>query len=204
MKTIELRRHTANDGDRLTAEGVRAAVEIGALLADRYDLLISSGAQRATQTLACFLAGSGKRFPAGVTVDDAFRSPIEDRWFAVAKQSGGGGLEAFLKADPSLVAEEAARFGSALRRVFNSLSDGGRALIVGHSPMHEVAVFGLTGQVISPVPRGAGVLVVQDGRKFRLVAGPSIFLADMVSSAQPADLAGSAEPPVAQGPKAKR
>jgi broad specificity phosphatase PhoE len=180
MKTVELRRHTASDGDRLTPEGVRAAVEIGRLLADRYDLLISSGAQRATQTLACFLAGSGNRFPVGVTVDQDFRSSIEERWFAAARQSGGGGLEDFLKVDRPLVEEEAARFGSALRRVFDALPGDGRALIVGHSPMHEVAVYGLTGSIVPPISKGAGVLVVQDGNQFQLVAGPALSLAEFV------------------------
>jgi broad specificity phosphatase PhoE len=188
MKTVELRRHTANDGDTLTPDGIRAAVEIGQLLADRYDLLISSGAQRATQTLACFLAGSGRRYPAGVTIDQAFRSSVEDRWFAVAKASGGGGLEAFLRADRALVDAESAHFGGALRRVFDSLPKDGRAIIVGHSPMHEVAVYGLTRQVIAPISKGAGVLVGQDGGQFRLVAGPSISLGEAIPSARSAPL----------------
>ena len=49
---VELRRHTDSDGDALTDEGVRAALDIGRGLAGRYELLVSSGAQRATQTLA--------------------------------------------------------------------------------------------------------------------------------------------------------
>ena len=51
---VELRRHTDNDGDVLTEDGIRAALEIGRGLAGGYVLLVSSGAQRATQTLACF------------------------------------------------------------------------------------------------------------------------------------------------------
>lgn len=51
---VELRRHTDSDGDTLTEEGVRAALEIGRELSGGYALLVSSGAQRATQTLACF------------------------------------------------------------------------------------------------------------------------------------------------------
>ena len=85
VKTVELRRHTASDGDRLTPKGIAAAVEIGSRFGAPYDLLISSGAQRATQTLACFLAGSGQRSPAGVTVDETFRSTVEERWFSVAR-----------------------------------------------------------------------------------------------------------------------
>ena len=85
-----------------------------------------------------------------------------------------------MKLDRPLVEEEAALFGSALRRVFDALPGGGRALIVGHSPMHEVAVYGLTRSVVPPISKGAGVLVVQDGDQFQLVAGPAVSLAEVV------------------------
>src|SRR2546426_253155 len=121
-RVVELRRHTEAEGDVLTPNGVRAAVEIGARLEAGYDLLISSGAQRATQSLACILAGLGRRLDCGVTVDLTFRSEVEERWFAAAKK-GGGGLESFKAADPELVEQEARRFGDGLRRVFESLPE---------------------------------------------------------------------------------
>ena len=167
-KTVELRRHTASDGDVLTPDGVAAAVNIGERLAGGYDLLVSSGAQRATQTLACFLAGHGRHLPCGVTVDAAFRSTQEERWFAEAKRSGGGSLEAFIQADPDLVAEEAKTLGEALRRVFDRLPEDGRALVVGHSPMHETAIYGLTGTIVAPISKGAGVHIVEDGGAYRV------------------------------------
>ena len=46
-KYLELRRHTANDGDELTKEGVAAAVELGSRLDGGYAAVWSSGAQRA-------------------------------------------------------------------------------------------------------------------------------------------------------------
>src|SRR5438552_7307969 len=95
MKTVELRRHTASDGDRLTPEGIAAAVQIGSRLEAPYDLLISSGAQRATQPLASFLAGSGQRSPGGVTVDESFRSAMEERWSTAARESGARDITAF-------------------------------------------------------------------------------------------------------------
>ena len=168
MKTVELRRHTASDADRLTPEGIAAAVEIGSRLAEPYDRIISSGAQRATQTIACILAGAGTRSPRGVMVDEAFRSTIEDRWFSAARQSGGGDLKAFQRVDKPLVAEESKRFGDALGRVFESLADGERALIVGHSPMHEAAVYGLTGKIVPPISKGGGVRIVKDGSNYRV------------------------------------
>src|SRR5688572_24241538 len=99
MKTVELRRHTASDGDVLTPEGISAAVAIGERLGAEYDLVVSSGAQRATQTLACFLAGFDRRLSCGVTVDAGFRSTQEERWREVAKRSKAGSLGAFIQAD---------------------------------------------------------------------------------------------------------
>src|SRR5437764_3353279 len=77
---VELRRHTDADGDVLTQEGVRMATEIGARLNGGYDLLVSTGAQRATQTLACFLAALGERVAGGVVVETGLRSESEQRW----------------------------------------------------------------------------------------------------------------------------
>ena len=48
-RTLELRRHTDSDGDVLSEEGVQAALEIGRRLTGPYALLVSSGAQRASQ-----------------------------------------------------------------------------------------------------------------------------------------------------------
>lgn len=79
-KSVELRRQADADGDVLTPEGVRTAVEIGRRLEGAYDFLISSGAQRATQTLACFLTGMGRPVAGGVVVNTGFRSSVEERW----------------------------------------------------------------------------------------------------------------------------
>lgn len=167
-KFVELRRHTENDGDSLTEAGVAAAMQIGSRLGGSYDALISSGAQRATQTLACFLAAMGQKVPGGVTVDSSFRSEVEDRWFDVASRADGKDLNSFRRVDEELVTSEAKRFSHAVQRVLNSLPDGGRALVVGHSPMHECAVLGLTGEDVGPIAKGSGVLVVNDGEKIRV------------------------------------
>ena len=158
-RQVELRRHTDNDGDALTADGVRAAVDLGMRLEGSYDVLVSTGAQRATQTLACLLAGLGERVPGGTVVEPGLRSQVEDRWRAAAKQAGSSDLNAIRSVDPDLVEQEAATLGAALRRVFELLPVGGRALVVGHSPTNEAAVLGLTGQVVRPLGKGAGVLL---------------------------------------------
>jgi len=165
---VELRRHTDADGDALTEEGVRAATEIGARLRGDYDLLVSTGAQRATQTLACFLAARGERVPGGVIVEAGLRSRREDRWREAYEKAGSGKLEALRIADPELVEEDSAALGTALGRVLDALADEGRALIVGHSPTNEAAVYGLTGQIVGPISKGAGVLLVANDQGYRL------------------------------------
>jgi broad specificity phosphatase PhoE len=167
-KEIELRRHTDADGDVLTAEGVAAALEIGTRLAGGYDLAVSTGAQRATQTLACFLAALGRPVPRGVIVETGLRSQVEDRWRAAYRKAGTGTLEALRDADPELVAADSERLGAALRSVLDGLPDGARALVVGHSPTNEAAVLGLTGQTVAPLAKGAGVLVVAESDHFEV------------------------------------
>jgi phosphohistidine phosphatase SixA len=159
-REIELRRHTDADEDVLTAEGVTAALNIGARLQGGYHLGVSTGAQRATQTLACFLAALGEQMPGGVVVEPGLRSQVEDRWRAAYQKAGDGTLGALREADPELVAEDSERLGVALRRILDGLPDGGRALVVGHSPTNEAAVLGLTGEIVAPLAKGAGVLVI--------------------------------------------
>jgi broad specificity phosphatase PhoE len=165
---VELRRHTDNEGDALSEEGVRAALEIGRGLAGGYDLLVSSGAQRATQTLACFACMLRERVPGGAVVEAGLRSRVEDRWRAAYQQAGSGDLAALRGADPELVREDSAFLRVALRNVLEQLPEGGRALAVGHSPTNEAAVLGLTGTIVEPMAKGAGVLVVAEGDEARI------------------------------------
>jgi broad specificity phosphatase PhoE len=165
---VELRRHTDNDGDALTDDGVRAALEVGRSLAGGYDLLVSSGAQRATQTLACFACALREPVPGGAVVEDGLRSRVEDRWRDAYKRAGSGDLASLREADPDLVREDSAELAAALGRVLERLADGGRALAVGHSPTNEAAVLGLTGTIIEPMGKGAGVLVVLEGDETRV------------------------------------
>jgi phosphohistidine phosphatase SixA len=65
------------------------------------------------------------------------------------------------EADPELVEQDSAALAAALRRVLESLPEGGRALVVGHSPTNEAAVLGLAGEIVEPISKGAGVLVVE-------------------------------------------
>jgi broad specificity phosphatase PhoE len=167
-REIELRRHTDAAEDVLTPEGVAAALELGARLRGGYDIAVSTGAQRATQTLACFLASLGQQVAGGVVVEPGLRSQVEDRWRAAYQKAGSGALEALREADPELVADDSGRLGAALCRVLDGLSEGGRALVVGHSPTNEAAVLGLTGEIVEPLAKGAGVRLVADDEGYQV------------------------------------
>lgn len=167
-KYVELRRHTDNDGDALSDDGVRHALEIGAGLEGGYELLVSTGAQRATQTLGCFLAALGQKVPGGVVVEQGLRSEREDRWRAAFREAGSGDLEALRKADPELVERDSATLGAALGRVLDRVPEGARVLVVGHSPTNEAAVLGLTGEIVAPMAKGDGVLVTEDAGEFNV------------------------------------
>lgn len=60
--------------------------------------------------------------------------------------------------------------GQEFKRVVDHLPDGGRALVVGHSPTNEAAVLGLTGTVVAPLGKGDGVTVVERDGKYTVKA----------------------------------
>ena len=167
MRWVELRRHTDNDGDELTAQGVADAKAIGREeLTPPYAAFVSSGAARATQMLT-ILRGAAGQDDVPISEVAGLRSTVEDRWRDAAKAAGKGAtVEQIRGVDPDLVDHEERLLGSALRGVVESLPDGGRALVVGHSPTNEAAVAGLTGQSVEPLGKGAGVLLVEDGGRF--------------------------------------
>lgn len=162
-RTIELRRHTDNDGDRLSPEGITAALALGRHLATTtFHVVVSSGAQRATQTAANILAGGGHAVTGGVVVEVGIRSDAEDRWREIYGETGSGRLDDFRAAAPDFVTAEAEALGAALRRIADLLEDGQRALVIGHSPTNEAAVLGLTDTMVDPLGKGEGVILVGD------------------------------------------
>ena len=169
MRYVELLRHTDNDGDALTPEGIAAAESIGRdQLSPPYTLFGSSGAARATEMVEILRRSAGQD-DVPVTVVPGLRSSVEDRWRAASGAAGkGADLEAMRRVDPDLVEKEAMLLGAALRDVFEAMPDDGRALVVGHSPTNEAAVLGLAAEVVAPLGKGEGVLVVEDDGRFRV------------------------------------
>jgi len=169
MRYVELRRHTDNDGDALTSEGVAAAEAIGRdRLHPPYAAFVSTGAARATQMLKILRHAAGQD-GARITVATGLRSSVEDRWREAARAAGkGADLEAMRAVDPDLVERDSWLLGAALRHVVDSLPDDARALVIGHSPTNEAAVLGLAGRTVPPLGKGDGVLLIEEGGRYRV------------------------------------
>lgn len=167
MRYVELRRHTDNDGDQLSEQGVADAEAIGRDgLHPPYAAFVSSGAARATQMLTVLRRAAGQD-DVPVVDEPGLRSAVEDRWREAAKVAGKGASVADMaRVDPDLVDHESRLLGAALRRVIDALPEGGRALAVGHSPTNEAAVSGLTGRTPAPMGKGEGVLIVEDDGRY--------------------------------------
>lgn len=165
MRYVELRRHTDNRDDALSPQGVADAERLP--VHPPYVVFVSTGAARATE-MAEILRRSAGQEDVAVDVVPGLRSSVEDRWREAARMAGkGADLEKMSRVDPDLVELESRLLGAALREVFDGLPDEGRALVVGHSPTNEAAVMGLTGQLVGPLGKGDGVLVVEDARRYR-------------------------------------
>jgi broad specificity phosphatase PhoE len=160
MKTVELRRHTDNDDDQLSDDGVRQAREIAGRLSPPYNLYVSTGAGRATQTLEIWRDALGDDKP--IQDETGLRSDHEDRWKEAYQKADSGDLARMREVDPGFIREDSAWLATALRSIFDRLPEGGKALVCGHSPTNEAAVLGLTDEIIGALGKGAGVRVTQE------------------------------------------
>jgi broad specificity phosphatase PhoE len=170
VRALELRRHAPRDpdADRLSPEGQALAEAVGRDLPGGYDAVFTSPAKRAAETMAWFLRGLGQKLPAQHGVAEGLASPVEDRWRAAAKAAGTGRIDAVREQDRSLVEEESRRLGEAARELLVAVPEGRRGLAVGHSPLIEAAVFGLTNEVIEPLHECEGVLLQEESGLVRL------------------------------------
>lgn len=170
MRSIELRRHASRepDEDRLSAEGRAEAERVGRDLPGGYLALYTSPADRAAETAAWFLRGLGQRLPQQHGVAEGLGTAVEDRWRSAARTAGSGRIDLVRTEDPDLVDEESARLAAAVRQLLHQIPDGARALAVGHSPLIEAAVFGLTGETVEPLRECEGVLLQEEDGEVRL------------------------------------
>jgi broad specificity phosphatase PhoE len=170
VRALELRRHAPRDpeADRLTAGGAVLAEEVGRSLPGGYDALFTSPAKRAAETAAWFLRGLRQQLPAQHGIVEGLASTVEDGWRSAAKAAGTGRIDAVRERDPELVDTDSARLADAVRQILTGLPEGGRGLVIGHSPMIEAAVYGLTGEVVEPLKECEGVLLEEEEGHVRL------------------------------------
>jgi broad specificity phosphatase PhoE len=165
LRRLEIRRHAAKGselgGDCLSPEGIEQAHRLGRSLRIGYTHLFTSGAQRATQTLACMLAGMGRYVLNGVVVRPGLGSPREAEWRDTARAAGSASLERLLVQNESLVREESERLADEVRSILAELPEGAYGLAIGHSPLTECGVYGLTGTLHPPLEECGGFLIVE-------------------------------------------
>ena len=135
MRQLELRRHARRDpdADRLSPAGRAEAENVGRASTAVYDIVFVSPSQRAAETAAWFLRGSGRQLPNHEVVP------------------GLGGRDAS-GGSPTGMA-------SGVRSLLDRVPDGGRGLAISHTPLVEHAALGLTGDKIDPLKECEGILV---------------------------------------------
>ena len=120
------------------------------------------------RTVAWLLRGSGHRLGAHAVVP-GLASEREDEWRAAASSSGSSRVDAVMADNPKLVAEETARLVDVVRQMLEDTPEGTVALAVGHTPLIEAAVYGLTAVIVEPLAELEGVhLTLGDAGEFRM------------------------------------
>ena len=137
MRRLELLRHAKRDpeGDRLSAAGRAQAEDVGRAAIEGDDAVFVSPAERAAETAAWIVRGSGRQLPShGVIAGLA------------GKDATGGSPEGMAEGVRALLA---------------AVPDGGLGLAVSHTPFVERAMIGLTGREPAPFAECEGIRVTQ-------------------------------------------
>src|SRR5256714_12428628 len=141
MRYVELRRHTDNEGDRLTPRGAADAEMIGREgLPPPYAAFVSASAARATQMLEIVRHAAGQD-DTPIAAATGLRSSVENRWRDAARAAGKqADLEDIRATGPDLAGRESWLLGSALRQVGAGVPQGGRGPGAGPRPPPPAAV----------------------------------------------------------------
>jgi phosphohistidine phosphatase SixA len=136
VRTLELRRHARRDpdADRLSPEGRVQAEDVGRSLEGPFAFVFVSPAERAAETVAFFLRGLGQQLPPHAVVP------------GLAAQDNDG--------SPLAMA-------GVVSALLDTVAEGERALAVGHTPLIERAVLGLTGRELEPLGECEGVRLMR-------------------------------------------
>jgi phosphohistidine phosphatase SixA len=142
VRQLEVRRHAKRDpnADALSAEGRAQAEDVGRSSPMGYDVVFVSPAERAAETAAWILRGSGRQLPEHAVIPGL-----------AGKDATGGTPEGLADGVRTLVA---------------AVPAGGIGLAIGHTPFVERAMTGLTGREPSPFAECEGLHVTlhDDGR----------------------------------------
>ena len=142
MRQLELRRHAKRDpnGDRLSPEGRAQAEDVGRASPVGYDAVFVSPAERAAETAAWIIRGSGHQLPEHGVIPGL-----------AGKDESGGSAEGM---------------AAGVRALLATLPEGGIGLAISHTPFVERAMTGLTGREPAPFAEceGIRVLLYEDGR----------------------------------------
>lgn len=135
MRTLELRRHAKRDpnADRLSAEGRAQAEDVGRASGARYDAVFVSPADRAAETAAWILRGSGHQLPEHSVIPGL-----------AGKDASGGSPEAL---------------AMGVRSLLEGVPEGGVGLAISHTPFVERAMTGLIGREPAPFSECEGIRV---------------------------------------------
>jgi phosphohistidine phosphatase SixA len=138
MKRLEIRRHARRDpaADRLSAVGRAQAEDVGRTLRGGYDVVFVSPAQRAAETVAWMLRGSGNQLPPHAVIPGL-----------AAKDNDGSPLA----------------MAGVVSALLDAVPEGGVGLAVSHTPLIERAVFGLTAREVEGLAECEGVVLTRAG-----------------------------------------
>jgi phosphohistidine phosphatase SixA len=137
MRQLELRRHAKRDpnADRLSAAGRAQAEDVGRASASGYDAVFVSPAERAAETAAWIVRGSGRQLP----------EHSVNPGLAGKDETGGS----------------PAGMAAGVRALLAAVPERGVGLAVGHAPFVERAMTGMTGREPSPFAECEGIRVTQ-------------------------------------------
>jgi phosphohistidine phosphatase SixA len=142
MRQLELRRHAKRDpnSDRLSPQGRAQAEDVGRSSTVGYDAVFVSPAERAAETAAWIIRGSGRQLPEHAVIPGL-----------AGKDETGGSPEGM---------------AAGVRVLLDAVPEGGVGLAVGHTPFVERAMSGLTGRQPAPFAELEGIRVTMhaDGR----------------------------------------
>ena len=135
MRQLELRRHAKRDPNRdaLSPAGRAQAEDVGRESRRGYDAVFVSPAERAAETAAWIVRGSGRQLPEHGVIPGL-----------AGKDETGGSAEGM---------------AAGVRALLTEVPEGGVGLAISHTPFVERAMTGLTGRDPKPFAECEGIRV---------------------------------------------